>query len=387
MNITVIFTGGTIGSSVQQNFISTDSQMPYRLLAMYEAMQKKKGAAIPNFRTEAPYTTLSEYMDGSHLNRLIACVQSLLTTDNPDIDGIIITHGTDTLPYTAAALGMCFAYARIPIILVSSNYILDDPRANGLTNFTAAVAYIRNYNLTKRKRMTSDDIQGTSCQPVFNDVQRTMHHTILNQNPDTMFPPLPTSVGISYCNTGSTPKIYNALGIYNHRPFDDSLYERPYDAYAEAIAPVLRECSVIRHVTPDSICTSGTTIDLLSGNTDIPDPGRDPIQESYTCFDTTCPVCFFQSMPGMQYHLPDDARAVLIHAYHSGTINTKNPSLLALTRQAAQKKIPVYLTGISACSTDYDSKAAYASLKIIPLPEYSPLVAYMYLWYKYSRRG
>ena len=165
------------------------------------------------------------------------------------------------------------------------------------------------------------------------------------------FPILPTAVGISYCNTGSTPKIYNALGIYNHRPFDDSLYERPYDAYAEAIAPVLRECSVVSH------------------------------------FETTCPVCFFQSMPGMQYYLPDDTRAVLIHAYHSGTINTKNPSLLALTRQAAQKKIPIYLTGISASSTDYDSKAAYESLGIIPLREYSPLVAYMYLWYKYSRRG
>ena len=311
MNITVIFTGGTIGSSVQQDFVSTDAQMPYRLLAMYEAGQKKKGAAIPSFRTQAPYTTLSEYMDGSHLNRLITCVQSLLTTDDPDIDGIIITHGTDTLPFTAAALGMCFAYAEIPILLVSSNYILDDPRANGLTNFTAAVDYITS-------------------------------------------PTLPTAVGIAYCNTGSTPKIYNALGVYNHYPFDDSLYERSYDAYADAIAPVLQEFSDLRQTSVH--------------------------------FDTTCPVCFFQSMPGMQYHLPDDARAVLIHAYHSGTINTKDASLLALTEQAAQKKIPVYLTGISAESTDYDSKAVYESLGIIPLPEYSPLVAYMYLWYKYSQK-
>ena len=311
MNITVIFTGGTIGSSVQQDFVSTDAQMPYRLLAMYEAGQKKKGAAIPSFRTQAPYTTLSEYMDGSHLNRLIACVQSLLTTDDPDIDGIIITHGTDTLPFTAAALGMCFAYARIPILLVSSNYILDDPRANGLTNFTAAVDFITS-------------------------------------------PTLPTAVGIAYCNTGSTPKIYNALGVYNHYPFDDSLYERSYDAYADAIAPVLQEFSDLRQTSVH--------------------------------FDTTCPVCFFQSMPGMQYHLPDDARAVLIHAYHSGTINTKDASLLTLTGQAAQKKIPVYLTGISAESTDYDSKAVYESLGIIPLPEYSPLVAYMYLWYKYSQK-
>lgn len=373
MNITVIFTGGTIGSSVQQDFVSTDAQMPYRLLAMYEAEQKKKGAAIPSFRTQAPYTTLSEYMDGSHLNRLIACVQSLLTTDDPDIDGIIVTHGTDTLPFTAATLGMCFAYARIPILLVSSNYILDDPRANGLTNFTAAVDYIYDWKHTHSGRGTSNE---AAASP---DTATAMY------TPD--FPILPTAVGIAYCNTGDSPKIYNALGIYNHRPFDDSLYERPYNAYAEAIAPVLRECSVIRHVTPDSICTSGTTIDLLSGNTDIPDPGRDPIQESGTFFDTTCPVCFFQSMPGMQYHLPDDARAVLIHAYHSGTINTKSPSLLALTEQAAQKNIPVYLTGISAESTDYDSKAVYESLGIIPLPEYSPLVAYMYLWYKYSQRG
>ena len=369
MNIAVIFTGGTIGSSIQQNYVSTDSQMPYRLLEMYNESQAKDNPDFPHFITVEPYTTLSEYMNGLHLNLLIASVREQLAQE---IDGIIITHGTDTLPFTAATLGMCFAYAKIPILLVSSNYILDDPRANGLTNFVAAVDYIYDWKHTHSR-------QGTTIEtPASPDTAAAMY--------TPGFPILPTAVGISYCNTGSTPKIYNALGIYNHRPFDDSLYERPYDAYAEAIAPVLRECSVIRHVTPDSICTSGTTIDLLSGNTDIPDPGRDPIQESYTFFDTTCPVCFFQSMPGMQYHLPDDARAVLIHAYHSGTINTKNPSLLALTERAAQKKIPVYLTGISTESTDYDSKAVYESLGIIPLPEYSPLVAYMYLWYKYSRR-
>lgn len=344
MNIAVIFTGGTIGSSIQQNYVSTDSQMPYRLLEMYNESQAKDNPDFPHFITVEPYTTLSEYMNGSHLNLLIASVREQLTRE---IDGIIITHGTDTLPFTAAALGMCFAYAKIPILLVSSNYILDDPRANGLTNFTAAVDYIYDWKHTHSGQGTSNET------PVSPDTATAMY------TPN--FPILPTAVGIAYCNTGDSPKIYNALGIYNHRPFDDSLYERPYDAYAEAIAPVLRKCSVIGCFAPDSICTSGT------------------------CFDTTCPVCFFQSMPGMQYGLPDNARAVLIHAYHSGTINTKNPSLLELTEQAAQKKIPVYLTGISAYSTDYDSKAVYESLGIIPLPEYSPIVAYMYLWYRYSR--
>ena len=380
MNISVIFTGGTIGSSVQQSFVSTDAQMPYRLLTMYETEQKKKGVTIPNFQTEAPYTTLSEYMDGSHLNLLIACIHEQLTKN---IDGIIVTHGTDTLPFTAAALGMCFAYAKVPILLVSSNYILDDPRANGLTNFTAAVDYIRNWKHTHDKQTIPDNVPHFSGAMATDYASHSSGTMIIDYTPHSSdiatpdytsaFSLLPTAVGIAYCNTGSTPKVYNALGIYNHYPFDDSLYERPYDAYADAIAPVLREFSILLQTTiqnADSL--TNKDIPLLSPTV-------------FTCFDTTCPVCFFQSMPGIQYYLPDDVRAVLIHAYHSGTINTKNPSLLALTEQTAQKKIPIYLTGISAYSTDYDSKAVYESLGIIPLPEYSPLVAYMYLWYKYSQ--
>lgn len=383
MNISVIFTGGTIGSSVQQSFVSTDAQMPYRLLAMYETEQKKKGAIIPNFQTEAPYTTLSEYMDGSHLNLLITCIHEQLMKD---IDGIIVTHGTDTLPFTAAALGMCFAYAKVPILLVSSNYILDDSRANGLTNFTAAVDYIRNWKHTHNKQTIPDNVPHSSDAMTTDYASHSsgalttdyVPHSSDIVTPDytSAYSLLPTAVGIAYCNTGSTPKVYNALGIYNHYPFDDSLYERPYDAYADAIAPVLQELSCLWQtaIPKDSDACSLTNVcELASPDT------------SSIHFDTASPICFFQSMPGIQYYLPDDVRAVLIHAYHSGTINTKNPSLLALTEQAAQKKIPIYLTGISAYSTDYDSKAVYESLGIIPLPEYSPLVAYMYLWYKYSQ--
>ena len=61
MNITVIFTGGTIGSSVQQNFVSTDTQMPYRLLAMYETEQKKKGAFRFVVDDNVVYHTLADF--------------------------------------------------------------------------------------------------------------------------------------------------------------------------------------------------------------------------------------------------------------------------------------------------------------------------------------
>ena len=53
-------------------------------------------------------------------------------------DGIIITHGTDTLQYTSAMLGYMFDDVSIPIVLVSSNYVLEDKRANGLINLSKA---------------------------------------------------------------------------------------------------------------------------------------------------------------------------------------------------------------------------------------------------------
>lgn len=362
MHIAVIFTGGTIGSTIQNQYVSTDTQAPYHLLSMYEQRQHSVSASTaitqPYFSTYAPYTTLSEYLDGSHLNKLIACIKDVLETDT---DGIIVTHGTDTLPFTAAALGMVFACAKVPIILVSSNYILDDPRANGLVNFTAAVDYISDWQ---------------TCHLAGTGYPAPADYKPASISAPT-FQPLPTAVGIAYCNTGSTPKIYNALGIYNHHPFDDSLYERPYAAYADAIEPVLQEFAVQLQAVSPNHCTDNSAADSRT---------RLSASDSYAYFDTACPVCSLQSLPGMQYYLPEDARAVLIHAYHSGTVNTKNPSLLTLAKQAAEKNIPVYLTGISAYSTDYDSKAAYDSLGIIPLPEYSPLVAYMYLWYRFSRK-
>ena len=50
-------------------------------------------------------------------------------------DGVIITHGTDTLQYTAAFTGYIMAGAQIPIVLVSANYVLEDVRSNGVDNF------------------------------------------------------------------------------------------------------------------------------------------------------------------------------------------------------------------------------------------------------------
>ena len=52
--IGVIFTGGTIGSSISDGYISTDPEMRYMLLKMY-----KESCGYDDFVTDAPCTILS----------------------------------------------------------------------------------------------------------------------------------------------------------------------------------------------------------------------------------------------------------------------------------------------------------------------------------------
>jgi len=131
MNILVILTGGTIGSSFCEEFISLNSDSKSKLLDGYSHLE---------IDTISPYTILSEQLNGEYLNSLIKCVGENLSKN---YDGIIVTHGTDTLQYSASALSVAYGDSKIPVVLVSSNYVLDDPRANGKDNFKYAVEFIK----------------------------------------------------------------------------------------------------------------------------------------------------------------------------------------------------------------------------------------------------
>ncbi len=131
MNIAVVFTGGTIGSKADGGVIAPG--MPNRKLL--SVCPKDVKADIYE-----PYTSLSEYLTGEHINKLVLQIKELL---KKNYDGIIITHGTDTMQYSAAALGFIFAGAEIPIMLVGAQYVLDDERTNGYINFTDSVEFIR----------------------------------------------------------------------------------------------------------------------------------------------------------------------------------------------------------------------------------------------------
>jgi len=136
MKILVIFTGGTIGSVLNDGWISPDGQTKKALISHYE---KTYGNDIC-FATKEPYSILSENLCADNINQLVNAVKDEL---DAGFDGIVVTHGTDTLQYSAAALGFALGNCHIPVLMVSSNYPLDDDRANGHVNFAAAVEFIK----------------------------------------------------------------------------------------------------------------------------------------------------------------------------------------------------------------------------------------------------
>jgi L-asparaginase len=136
-NILVVFTGGTIGSIATGGTINTSDTTSFKLIQLFE--QQYENHRQIHFDTIQPLQILSENLAPAAWNTLIEAIEAA----RPDrYDGIIVTHGTDTLAYTACALSFYFNAAKTPMLLVSSDYPLDHPKANGLENFICAVEFI-----------------------------------------------------------------------------------------------------------------------------------------------------------------------------------------------------------------------------------------------------
>lgn len=137
MKILVIFTGGTIQSSINSDYISLDENKKYALIDNF----KKTSNLNVQFDVETPYSILSENLSGEELNKLCALVKSKIDLG---YNGIIIAHGTDTLQYTATALAYTVNVKNLPILFVSANYPIDNPLSNGNDNFLGAVEFVLN---------------------------------------------------------------------------------------------------------------------------------------------------------------------------------------------------------------------------------------------------
>ena len=135
-NILLVMTGGTIGSVIDGDNIDTSSRTASLLMDLFQQQYDASGV---HFKTLQLPPILSENLQPDFWRHLILAIES---ENLANFDGIIITHGSDTLAFTAAMLGLYFHRLQIPLLLVASHLPLENPNANGLPNFICAVDYI-----------------------------------------------------------------------------------------------------------------------------------------------------------------------------------------------------------------------------------------------------
>lgn len=140
MRILVMLTGGTIASTVSDKVINVGDAAAYRIISLYREKSDKS-----EFDAVMPYNILSENLTSTHWETLY---NALCKVNFTLYDGIIITHGTDTLAFTSAFLAMAARYVPLPVVMVSADYPLEDTRSNGLNNFSDAVDFIADTDFT-----------------------------------------------------------------------------------------------------------------------------------------------------------------------------------------------------------------------------------------------
>lgn len=140
MKILLIMTGGTICSRQSGGVLSPDAGSAAPQLI--DKLHEDERFCRVEFEIMPVLDILSENMTLPRLWRLLAAFKGLSADKLSEISGIIIAHGTDTLAYTSSLLSLALAGYGKPVFLVSSQYPLDNPNANGFENFRAAVGMI-----------------------------------------------------------------------------------------------------------------------------------------------------------------------------------------------------------------------------------------------------
>jgi glutamyl-tRNA(Gln) amidotransferase subunit D len=132
-NIGLIVTGGTIASK-----LDTRTGGVKHLVELQEFLKfyPELFDMVNVTRIEIPFMIASESMDSSHWISIAEKTEEML--NDPDISGVIVTHGTDFLGYTGAALSFFLKNLGKPVVLTYSQRSIDRASSDAHLNLQCA---------------------------------------------------------------------------------------------------------------------------------------------------------------------------------------------------------------------------------------------------------
>ncbi len=133
--ISVLHCGGTIASKVSyETGAVSPSFSPNDLLMMFPELR-----SIVNIKSKLITNIFSEDTRFRHYNLIAKEIEKEIKSG---VDGIIVTHGTDTLAYSSCALAFILENLSKPVILVGSQRSSDRPSSDAAMNLLCAVQFI-----------------------------------------------------------------------------------------------------------------------------------------------------------------------------------------------------------------------------------------------------
>ena len=134
-NVAMIITGGTISSRLDPKTGGVKWTSVKDLFTISPKMRD-----ICNItKVEQPFMKASENMSFSDWKKVAEIAEKLLNNEN--IEGIIITHGTDFLHYSAAALSFFLRELNKPIAIIYSQRSIDRGSTDSSLNLLCAAKY------------------------------------------------------------------------------------------------------------------------------------------------------------------------------------------------------------------------------------------------------
>ena len=133
--IAILHTGGTIASKVDYDTGGVIARFtPEEIISLFPELKD-----IATITSRLISNMWSQDLRFAHYNILIREIEKEI---KKGVAGIIITHGTDTLHYTSAALAFAVQNSPIPIILVGSQRSSDRGSTDGALNLLSAARFI-----------------------------------------------------------------------------------------------------------------------------------------------------------------------------------------------------------------------------------------------------
>lgn len=154
--ISILHTGGTVASKVDYSTGAVIAQFSEQdLLDLFPEIHE-----VANIHSELVRNMQSEMMRFEHYNILAKAVKK--EAEN-GADGIIITHGTDFLHYTSAALSFALENLGIPVVLVGSQRSSDRPSTDAAINLISAVKFIAKTDYSGVAICMHEDTNDSEC--------------------------------------------------------------------------------------------------------------------------------------------------------------------------------------------------------------------------------